>query len=76
MRNLVFNKGRTDSCYCGKILDLCSAKIIQKIFETNSIFHVKQRTMGKVQLCFSGDFYSTDKIFISGEGLCTKSIKF
>ena len=32
------------------------AKTINKIFETNSNFHVKQRTTGKVQFLFSRVF--------------------
>ena len=39
--------------YFRKKLDLRHlARIIHKIFETNSSFHVKQRTTGKVQLLF------------------------
>ena len=46
---------------CYSILKRCSTceetTIIHQIFETNSSFHVKQRTEGKLNFCFSGDFY-------------------
>ena len=45
--------------------------IIHKIFETNSSFHVKWRTTGKVFI-FQEIFASADTIFISGGGPSTR----
>ena len=46
---------------------------IHKIFETNSSFHGKQRTTGKVQFLFFSSFYAIiDKIFILGGKLGTR----
>ena len=45
----------------------------QKIFETNSSFHVKQRMLRESpSSVFQEIFTSTDKIFISGGGLITR----
>ena len=47
--------------------------IIHKIFETNSSFHVKQWTMGKVQFLFFRSFFaSTDTVFNFWRGLNTR----
>ena len=51
---------------------LCvQAKIIDKILETNSSFHVKECTMGKISV-FQEFFTSIKKIFISAGGLGTR----
>ena len=39
-------------------------KILDKIFETNSNFHMKQRTAEKIQFLFFSIFASVNKIFI------------
>ena len=50
-----------------------SVRIIHRKFETNSSFHVKWRTAGKVQFLFFRRFFSsTDKILILGGGLSTR----
>ena len=47
--------------------------IIDKIFERNCSFHVKQCTTGKVRFLFFTTFFAnTNKIFVSGGGLCTR----
>ena len=44
-----------------------------KICETNSSFHVKRRTTGKVQFLFFSSFFAIiDKIFILGGRLGTR----
>ena len=53
------------------ILKLDETAIIHKIFETNSSFHVKQRSMGKVQLLFFKRFLLVLTKF-SGGGLSTR----
>ena len=41
---------------------------IHKILQINSSFYVKQRITGRLNFSFSGDFTSTDKIFIPRGG--------
>ena len=45
---------------------------MEKIFETNSGFHVKQGTTGEGNFYFQESFASVDKIFILGGRLSTK----
>ena len=45
---------------------------MDKIFETNSSFHVKQRTTGKVQYYCSDVFANINKILTLGGKLSTK----
>ena len=69
-----------DSCcdiICFKVAD--DAAIMDKIFETNSSFHVKKRTMGKVQFLFLGRTFSVLTKFLLWEEdwvLSYNSVKF
>ena len=74
MTTIVFSEGRIDSYYPEKILNLYYATIIiwDKLKFSCEIGHYGKSSTS----IFQEIFISTDKIFISREGLCTKSIKF
>ena len=50
--------------------------IIHKVLETNSSFHVKERTTGKVQFLFFREFLLLLTFWEEDRGLGNNSVKF